>query len=212
MAVPKKRKKLDKSEAAEAKKENLDKKKSTKAKASSSTASSTKAPKSKKSAGKKKTPVTAKARVPKTEKEQPVKAKKADPIKARPVKVVPPKPQQDEQKTEAATAGTNNGQSGKLDKAISIMENIDRKIQAQDALVVVPPRQEQANTKAEVGPTGINFKLSLDAVLPLKSGAKAKPEKTKVFDLGFNIPFIWDIPIIGPVAQQVIKQLNALRK
>jgi hypothetical protein len=100
--------------------------------------------------------------------------------------------------------------SDKLDKALEIIENIDKKIT--DAEGIMSPHNtvvDNANLPGrKPARTGFRFRISMEAVMPeeysSRYGEKEKVSISSLFKLDFTIPFLWRLPVIGRFAQFIM--------
>ncbi len=104
-----------------------------------------------------------------------------------------------------------------LDKAIEIMENIENKVEEnkpEENTVNDNSKKENENKDEEKyplvptpGPSGIKFQFSIDAFMSGDS-KKQSAEKTTVLKVEVNIPYIWDVPVIGWIAKKIFRNVK----
>ena len=105
----------------------------------------------------------------------------------------------------------------KLDKAFEVVENLDKSIQQTSAVPVKKDSDIQERKDASIVPLsgkfGFRFKISVDAIMPLEAEKTSpkdqdKAKKSSVVEIGFTLPFIWGLPVIGGLAKKLLKKLN----
>lgn len=101
--------------------------------------------------------------------------------------------------------------SEKIDTAFEIMDHIKEEPSAD---MIADEETATASTNATKSVStlerlGFRFHISLDAVMPEKrTGSK---EKSSILDIGLTIPFFWRMPIIGGIAQKVIRNIKTFK-
>jgi hypothetical protein len=118
-----------------------------------------------------------------------------------------PRPQ-DRKQTKKVEKTVSRNSSEKIDTAFAIMDHIEEEIAA------VPTGSAKPSSTMER--LGFRFHISLDAVMPEKrTGSKDRSlppaNRSSILDIGLTIPFFWKMPIIGDIAQKVIRNIRTLK-
>ena len=99
-----------------------------------------------------------------------------------------------------------------IDTAFAIMSRIDEKKTENETVV---SRGTVSKRKAiTMDRLGFRFHFSLDAVMPDskdQSDPDLQPNRSSLLDIGLTIPFFWKMPIIGGIAQKVVRNLKTLK-
>lgn len=99
-----------------------------------------------------------------------------------------------------------------IDTAFAIMDSIDDK-KTENETVVSRETESKRNT-ITMDRLGFRFHFSLDAVMPDskdQSDPDLQPNRSSLLDIGLTIPFFWKMPIIGGIAQKVIRNIRTFK-
>lgn len=107
----------------------------------------------------------------------------------------------------------------KLDNAFEIIESmrLDGEDDHEDVYEDVLPRKKKSAVKADLTASrvqeGIRVELTLDVLTPKEKvrqedGHTGKDSKSPLYEVGFTVPFLWDLPILGPAAQTLLQHLK----
>ncbi|MFH2065580.1 MAG: hypothetical protein ABIK15_10315 [Pseudomonadota bacterium] len=128
-----------------------------------------------------------------------------------------PRPQ-DRKRTKKAEKTLARNSSQKIDTAFEIMDHIEEEPSFdgpfKEKIAALPV--DSAKPGSTMERLGFRFHLSLDAVMPEKrTGSKDRSSppanRSSILDIGLTIPFFWKMPIIGDIAQKVIRNIRTLK-
>ena len=119
----------------------------------------------------------------------------------------------------AAKISTKNS-AKKIDTAFEIMKHIENDddfseeeaIERNDSI----QKDESVSSSSPSKRQGFRFQISLDALIPDKKsqdeGRKsALISKSPLLDIEVTIPFFWRFPIIGGIAQKVVRSIKTIK-
>ena len=100
----------------------------------------------------------------------------------------------------------------KVERAFEVIENLERTSRKGDSHKTSD--QKKQGVKKGKEESGIRIRISLDALISEKD-TETSPEKdlhagkSNLLDIGFTVPYIWKIPVIGPTVLKIVKHLQA---
>ncbi len=100
----------------------------------------------------------------------------------------------------------------KVERAFEVIENLEKMSGRSDSHKASDSKKPGVQ-KAK-NESGIRIRISLDALISEKdtetSGEKElRAGKSNLLDIGFTVPYIWKIPVIGPTALKIVRHLQA---
>jgi len=107
----------------------------------------------------------------------------------------------------------------KIDNAFKIMKHIEDDDLPEDET----PSRSDSTRERKLGSSssqskrqGFRFRISLDALIPDKKSQdedlKSAPiSRSPLLDIGVTIPFFWRFPIIGEIAQKVVRNIKTIK-
>ena len=100
----------------------------------------------------------------------------------------------------------------KVERAFEVIENLERTSQKGDAHKSRDHRKHGIKKGKEE--SGIRIRISLDALISEKDTETSREKdlhagKSNLLDIGFTVPYIWKIPIIGSTVLKIVKHLQA---
>jgi len=110
----------------------------------------------------------------------------------------------------------------KIDNAFKIMKHIEEDDSSED---MASERKGSVRERKPDSPSfqpkrqGFRFRISLDALIPNKKSLDDDEEDRKssrisrapLLDIGVTIPFLWRFPIIGEIAQKVVRNIKTIK-
>jgi hypothetical protein len=128
-------------------------------------------------------------------------------------------PAQHKKKSGKVVRISTRNSAKKIDNAFEIMKHIDDDdFPADEALEKSDSiRKEKSDSSSSQSKRqGFRFQISLDALIPDKKSQdedrKSTPiKKSPLLDIGVTIPFFWRFPIIGEIAQKVVRNIKTIK-
>lgn len=99
----------------------------------------------------------------------------------------------------------------KVERAFEVIERLEKTDKAANNVVEVPEKAPRGRKQTEQ--SGLRIHFALDAMVSeddtRKTGEKdLQAGKSKLLDIRFTVPYIWQIPVIGKTAMKVVKFLQ----
>ncbi len=100
----------------------------------------------------------------------------------------------------------------KVERAFEVIENLEKTSGKGDFRKTSDTRKHAGSKRKNE--SGIRIRISLDALISEKDTEDCRekdlhPGKANLLDLGFTVPYIWKIPVIGTLALKIVKHLQA---
>jgi hypothetical protein len=100
----------------------------------------------------------------------------------------------------------------KVERAFEVIENLERSSKKGDSHKTSD--QKKQGMKKGKEESGIRIRFSLDALISEKDTESSQEQdlragKSNLLDIGFTIPYIWKIPVIGSTVLKIVKHLQA---
>lgn len=100
----------------------------------------------------------------------------------------------------------------KVERAFEVIENLERTSKKGDSPKTSDSRK--AGMKKGREESGIRIRFSLDALISEKDTESSREKdlragRSNLLDIGFTVPYIWKIPVIGPTVLKIVKHLQA---
>jgi hypothetical protein len=100
----------------------------------------------------------------------------------------------------------------KVERAFEVIENLERSSQKGDSHKTSDHKKQGMKKGKEE--SGIRIRFSLDALISEKDTETSQEQdlragKSNLLDIGFTIPYIWKIPVIGSTVLKIVKHLQA---
>lgn len=131
------------------------------------------------------------------------------------------KPGQRKKKKPGKTAKSSTRHSTKkIDTAFDIMKHIENEDEFSADVAMeendLPREGKPASSSSSSKRQGFRFQISLDALMPDNRSQDEDRESSPVkesplLDIGVTIPFFWRFPIIGRIAQKVVRNIKTIK-
>jgi hypothetical protein len=100
----------------------------------------------------------------------------------------------------------------KVERAFEVIENLERTSKKDDPHK--PSDSKKPGMRKGKEESGIRIRISLDALISEKDTETSREMdlhagKSNLLDIGFTVPYIWKIPVIGATALKIVKHLQA---
>jgi len=100
----------------------------------------------------------------------------------------------------------------KVERAFEVIENIEKTSKKGDSPKAAD--QKKKSGKKAKDESGIQIRFSLNALISEKDTESSKEKnlhagKSNLLDIGFTIPYIWKIPVIGKAALKIVKSIQS---
>jgi hypothetical protein len=127
--------------------------------------------------------------------------------------------QQKTKKARKAERISMKNSTKKIDNAFEIMKHIEDDDFPEDE---TPSRSDSTrerklySSSSKSKQQGFRFRISLDALIPDKKSQdedleSAPISRSHLLDIGVTIPFFWRFPIIGGIAQKVVRSIKTIK-
>jgi hypothetical protein len=100
----------------------------------------------------------------------------------------------------------------KVERAFEVIENLERTSKKGDS----PKTSDSKKSGMKRGKeeSGIRIRFSLDALISEKDTESSREKdlragRSNLLDIGFTVPYIWNIPVIGSTVLKIVKHLQA---